>query len=139
MNQLEELFDNKQLIDLVKMYKAWYDEGLEPTQKNFLYHEDLALSRLVNEVMDYPHEISPNWKEIFEGKILTREDLYKEEVFSTLNYLKLRKIKRLMDENQRDLEKSTSPEEQMVLLQTHQHLKQVEIDLTKQLGTVIFK
>ncbi|MES2890723.1 MAG: hypothetical protein V4725_01890, partial [Bacteroidota bacterium] len=65
--------------------------------------------------------------------------LYKEEVFSTLNYLKLRKIKRMMDENQRDLEKATSSEEQLVLLQTHQHLKQVEIDLTKKLGTVIFK
>ncbi|MES2890722.1 MAG: DNA primase, partial [Bacteroidota bacterium] len=92
INQLEELFDNKHLIDLVKIFKAWYDEGLEPTQKNFLYHEDLALSKLVNEVMDYNHEISHNWKEFFEGKILTREDLYKEEVFSTLNYLKLRKI-----------------------------------------------
>ncbi len=44
-----------------------------------------------------------------------------------------------MDENQRDLEKATSSEEQLVLLQTHQHLKQVEIDLTKKLGTVIFK
>jgi DNA primase len=139
MNQLEDLIDNKSLVDLIKIYKDWYDEGIEPTAKNFLYHEDLALSKLVREVMDYNHEISHNWKEIFEGKILTREDLYKDEVFSTLNYLKLRKIKRLMDENQRDLEKSESPDEQMVLLQTHQHLKQVEIELTKKLGTVIFK
>ncbi|HNP00923.1 MAG TPA: hypothetical protein PKM83_14310, partial [Ferruginibacter sp.] len=59
--------------------------------------------------------------------------------FSTLNYLKLRKIKRLMDENQRDLERTTSPEDQMMLVQTHQHLKQMEIELTKQLGTVIFR
>ena len=44
-----------------------------------------------------------------------------------------------MDVNQRDLEKSTIPEEQMVLVQTHQHLKQLEIELTKQLGTVIFR
>ncbi len=44
-----------------------------------------------------------------------------------------------MDENQRDLEKSLVAEEQMILVQTHQHLKQMEIELTKQLGTVIFK
>jgi DNA primase len=44
-----------------------------------------------------------------------------------------------MDENQRDLEKSRDSEEQLILLQTHQHLKQMEIDLTRQLGTVIFK
>jgi len=90
-------------------------------------------------VMDYNTEISPNWKEIFEGKIDTREDLYRDEVFSTVNYLKLRKIKRMMEENQRSMEKDHSMDEQMVLLQIHQHLKQLEIDLTKKLGTVIFK
>ena len=138
-NQLEELIDNKNLITLIKTYKTWYDEGLEPTAKTFTYHEDNVLRQLAMQVMDYDHEISPNWKEVYEGKIESREDLYKEEVFSTINYLKLRKIKRLMDENQRDLEKTQVAEEQMVLLQIHQHLKQMEIDLTKVLGTVIFR
>lgn len=138
-NQLEEMIDNKSLIALVKTYKTWYDEGLEPNAKTFLYHEDFAMSSLVTNVMDYTYEISHNWKKIFEGKIATREDLYKEEVFSTLNYLKLRKIKRMMDENQRDMEKEHTMQEQMVFLQIHQHLKQMEIELTKQLGTVIFR
>ncbi len=44
-----------------------------------------------------------------------------------------------MDENQRDLEKTTVAEDQMMLVQTHQHLKQLEIELTKLLGTVIYK
>ena len=138
-NQLEELIDNKNLITLIKTYKAWYDEGLEPTAKNFTYHEDNIIRQLAMKVMDYDYEISPNWKDVYEGKIDTREDLYKEEVFSTVNYLKLRKIKRLMDENQRDLEKSKDSDEQIVLLQIHQHLKQMEIELTKNIGTVIFK
>ncbi|MFZ1451818.1 MAG: DNA primase, partial [Ferruginibacter sp.] len=112
---------------------------IEPTAKNFLYHEDQQMSSLVVSIMDFNYEISPKWKEHFEGYIATREDLFAEEVFSTLNYLKLRKIKRLMDENQRDLERSTVAEDQMILVQTHQHLKQMEIELTKQLGTVIFR
>jgi DNA primase len=138
-NELEEMINNKQLVAVLKTYKSWYDAGLEPTSKTFLYHEDLDMSRLVVNVMDYNCEISHNWKEIFEGKIDTREDLYREEVFSTVNYLKLRKIKRMMDENQRSMEDSHTMEEQMVLLQIHQHIKQMEIELTKQLGTVIFK
>lgn len=138
-NHLEELIDNKELIRILQTYKAWYDAGLEPTAKNFLYHEDLKMSSLVVHIMDFNYEISPNWKEHFEGHIATRDELYADEVFSTLNYLKLRKIKRLMDINQRDLEKATSSEEQMLLVQTHQHLKQLEIELTKQLGTVIFR
>jgi DNA primase len=138
-NHLEELFDNKELVRVIQTYKTWYTAGIEPTPKNFLYHDDMQMSQLVVSIMDFNYEISPKWKEHFEGHIPTRDDLFKEEVFSTLNYLKLKKIKRLMDENQRDLEKSTVSEEQMILVQTHQHLKQMEIDLTRQLGTVIFK
>lgn len=139
LNQLEELIDNKDLVNLVQTYRHWYNEGLDPTPKNFLYHDNLQMSSLVVSIMDFNYEISPKWKEHFEGHLPTREDLFKEEVFSTLNYLKLKKIKKLIDENQRDLEKSTDAEEQLVLIQTHQHLKQMEIELTKQLGTVIFK
>ena len=67
------------------------------------------------------------------------EDTYKEEVFSTVNYLRLRKIKRLISMNQKDLEVSQSMDEQITLLQTHKHLKDLEIELTKQMGTVILK
>ena len=138
-NQLEELIDNKELVRILQTYKIWYNEGLEPTAKNFLYHEDLQMSSLVVSIMDFNYEISPKWKEHFEGHIATRDDLFAEEVFSTLNYLKLRKIKRLIDDNQKDMEKATVVEEQMLLVQTHQHLKQMEIELTRQLGTVIFR
>lgn len=138
-NQLEELIDNKELVNVIKTYKAWFDAGIEPTSRNFLYHDNLQMSSLVVSIMDFSTEISPNWKEFYEGHIATREELYRDEVFSSLNYLKLRKIKRLIDENQRDLEKSTATDDQMMLLQTHQHLKQLEIELTRKMGTVIFR
>jgi DNA primase len=138
-NNFEELIDNKKLLLIFNAYKTYYQEGLEPTAKTFLYNENPEISSFVVNLMDDQYEISPNWKEIFEGKINTREDLYKEEVFSCVNYLKLRKIKRLMDENQRDLEKHHTSEEQLMLLQVHQHLKKAEIELTQQLGTVIFR
>jgi DNA primase len=135
----QEMIDNKALLRVMDIYKVWYEEDLEPTAKNFLYHEDLDLSTLVVSIMDMSHELSPNWKDHYEGKILTRDDLYKEEVFSSLNYLKLRKIKRMIDMNQKDMEKPHNADEQMTLLQTHQHLKGMEMQLTKQLGTVIYR
>ena len=135
----QSLFDNKKLVNIIDTYKIWYREGIEPSARNFLYHENQELSTLVVGIMDFPYELSPNWKDHFEGKIATREDLYKEETLSTITYLKLRKIKRMIEENQKDLEKPHSSEEQMMLLQTHQHLKQMELMLTKQLGTVILR
>jgi DNA primase len=67
------------------------------------------------------------------------EDRTSEIVSSAVNYLKLRKIKRMLHENQQDMEKPHTPEEYAMLHQTHEHLKKLEIDLTKQMGAVIVK
>ena len=45
----------------------------------------------------------------------------------------------MIEENQKDMGRVTSPEEQMVVIQTHQALKQMEIALLKDVGTVILK
>lgn len=135
----QQLVEDPSLVQVMEIYKAWYKAGIEPTPKNFLYYEDQQVSAVVVGLMDFPYELSPNWKEHYEGKIWTREELYKEEIFSTVNYLKLRKIKKMIEENQRDLSRITSPEEQLVVIQTHQHLKQMEMELLKNIGTVILK
>ena len=137
--ELYDLIDNKRLLKILDLYKEWYQQGLEPTTKSFLYHEDQELSTLAVSIMDLHLEISPNWKEHYEGKIATPEDLYKEDVLSTMVWLKLRKIKRLMEENQQDLGKPHTDEELMMLLQTHKHLKDLERALLQDLGTVIVK
>ena len=136
---LYDLIDNKRLLKILDLYKEWYQQGLEPSTKSFLYHEDQELSTLAVSIMDLHYEISPNWKEHYEGKIATPEDLYKEDVLSTMVYLKLRKIKRLMEENQQDLGKPHTDEELLVLLQTHKHLKDLERALLQDMGTVIVK
>ena len=133
------LIENEKLLRIFEMYKLMYEKGEEPTDKNFLYLQDNNLNQLVISVMESNSEISPRWNEIYEGKIQTREDLYREEVVSTLDYLKLRKIKKIIEENERYLESETNLDEQLIALQTHQVLKQMEIELTKRLGTVIFK
>ena len=138
-NELDKMIGNQLLLSILDLYKQWYQEGKAPTEKNFLYYEDRLISDLIISLMQTDTEISPNWKEKYEGHIPTREELFKEEVFSSLNYLKLRKIKRMMIENQQEMQQATTMDEQIFFVQTHQHLKQMEILLTKQLGTVIYK
>ncbi|MBC6489375.1 DNA primase [Flavihumibacter stibioxidans] len=135
----EDLFDNKELLEVVNTYKLWYDAGLEPTARNFFYHENQTLSTVVVSLLEFPYELSLKWKDKFQLPVVSREETFREEVISTLGYLKLRKIKRMMEENQRDLGLQHSPEEQITLLQTHQALKQMERELLKNLGTVIVR
>ena len=135
----EGMIDSTLLWTLILKYKDWYKQGLDTNVKSFLYDQDPQISQLVVSIMDFKYELSPNWSERYEGKIADRESLYREETESTINYLKLRKIKRLIEENQKDLETTQQAEDQILLLQTHQHLKQLERELTHQLGTVILK
>lgn len=135
----EELFDNKELWEIAQTYLSWYREGIEPTARNFFYSEDQRLSVVVVSLLESPYELSDKWKNKFQLPVVTREETYKEEVVSTLGYLRLRKIKRLMDENQLDLEKPQDPEVQITLLQTHLALKQMEKELLQHLGTVIVR
>lgn len=136
----EESISNPMYQKILSTYRTWYKDGQEPTAKSFLYHDDREMSQAVVSLMDVNADISPNWKKYYEGHIATREELYKEEVSSTLNYLELRKLKKLIALNQSEMEKADlSPDMQLVLLKTHQKLKALEMELTNQLGTVIIK
>jgi DNA primase len=137
--ELYELIDNKRLLKILDLYRSWYEQGLEPGTKSFLYHEDQELSTLAVSIMDFHYEISPNWKDHYDGKIATPEELYREDVRSTMRYLKLRKIQRLIEENQQDLARPHSDDELTVLVQTHRHLKELERVLLRDTGTVIVK
>jgi DNA primase len=136
-NGLHELIDNKQLLTLIDAYRQAYHDGATPQPRDFLYHEDPDISRLAVSLFDTTYEISPRWKDFYDGPLPGREELYRQEVYSCYTYLKLRKIKRMILENQQDIEKGT--DDLHTLLQTHQHLKALEIELTRLIGTVILK
>jgi len=86
---------------------------------------------------------------VFKDMILTTEgqiktSAFKDEkdefemryVFDAVMYLKIKKVKKLIYENQKDLEQPHTDEEQKVLMQTHQHLKEMERDTLKKKQTV---
>lgn len=137
--EIKIVFDNHELLEIIDLYRKWYNQGLQPTDKDFLYFEDQRLHKLIISVMETNVEISPNWKKYYEGHIATRAELYRDEVIGTLNYLKLRKVKRLIEENQRDIETTVDPAEQRSFIQVHNTLKNLEIILTKEVGTVLYK
>ena len=51
-------------------------------------------------------------------------------------FIKLKKIRMLIKQNLQDLQKVTSDEQRILIQQTHQHLKQLQIDTLKKDDTV---
>ncbi|HEX7902757.1 MAG TPA: DNA primase [Chitinophagaceae bacterium] len=135
----------------------------------FIYHPDIQLSTLAVSLLNFPYEESEHWRKEFsqasgyqkglfeqsyedfiqtvsrenEDRLMKflkmDEDRTNEEVESAINYLKLRKIKRMLLENQLDMEKEHTPDEYSMLHQTHEHLKQMEMELTRKTGAVIIR
>ncbi len=135
----------------------------------FIYHSDTTLSSLAVSLLNFPYEESERWRREynqtagFQDKLFeqdyedfmrtvttekdsslinflkTEEDRTGEEIDSALNYLKLKKIKRLLIQNQSDLENAQTAEEFEVLQKTHLHLKQLEQELSKRSGIVIIR
>ena len=130
--------ENDDMVYLVEAYKKWFYAGKLPNGKTLQYHEDERVQKWVVSLFEPDHELSTRWNEKL-GKP-ERENVKDiiNEIEIGLMYFKLRKVKKMISQNQMDLE--TAPEkEQLQLLQIHKHLKEVERALTQGIGTVIMK
>lgn len=132
-------FDNPELEHTLEVYREQYQNGLQPTGKSLLYHQDAAIRQIVTNIDMQPYELSPNWDKKIEGLNITNRDTSRQDVLMSTNYFKLRKIKKMFEENQRDMEKATQFDEQLSLIKIHQELKEEEQKITDLLGTVILK
>jgi DNA primase len=136
----ESLADSEIVKKILREYKSKYDEGTTPDRKWFLYHADPEISKHTALILeDKEAELSANWKQRFEINTICGDNAYLRDTISTTNYLILRKIKKLVIENQQEMEKTDSFEAQMKCIEVHQHLKQLERELTQGIGTVIFR
>jgi DNA primase len=165
----ESLIDNTDVLRLINSFKEALQTGHPPDKNYFIYHADAKLSALAVSLLNFPYEESVHWRREFsqttgyqqqlfeqsyedfiktvapdnENELMSflkmDEDRTNDEVISVVNYLKLRKVKRMLLENQIDIEKTHTVDEYEMLHRTHGHLKLMEIELTKKTGTVILK
>lgn len=139
-SELEQFgFDIPQYEKLYDLYHHLYVEGQEPTAKTLLYYPDEAIRNMVVNITMIPHELSLRWDEKMENAKKDTKDTSREDVFKSVCFFKLRKIKKMFEENQQEIEKATSVDEQLQLIKVHNRLKQIEVQITKELGTVILK
>lgn len=131
-------FDNLQLENLYNLYRTSYEQGLEPDSKFFLYHPDDAIRNLVVSITVSRFELSQKWDDKLEGMNIVNRDTSQQDVLVSVSIFKLRKIKKMFEENGRDMEKAPI-DEQIRLIEVHKSLKEIEREITKKLGTVIIK
>ena len=163
----DDLFEDQALLHLFNSYKNAYHSGLKPTARDFINSEDQEISKTTIAVTNFPYEHSKKWVEHlssggvnkkiwdlgykdFLNKVLVNGEInhaiydaheesdYKHIVEDVLIFLKLRKLKKLISLNQKDLEQQHPEHEVMTLLQTHMHLKQIQRELGQKKGLVVY-
>ncbi|MEI6947780.1 DNA primase [Paraflavisolibacter sp. H34] len=164
----DDLFDNTSVLKVIHAFRDGQATHQYPDSSFFVYSTDTEISTLTVSILHVPYEQSERWtrnasqssgfqRALFQQTYdtffsaikpgneeqLTRflkitEDRFMEDVDKVINYLKLRKIKRLLLQNNADMEKA-SIAEQLNLMQTQLYLKRMEMDLAKKLGTVVVK
>lgn len=137
------------------------------SDKYFVYHADKNISTLSVSLLNYPYEESPRWleemgldtgyqknlfqqdymnflqtiakgneKELNQYKMIS-EDRTPQKVISAINYLKLKKVKRMILEHQKDIEDFNANYKQNIYVQYE--LKKMELSITSELGSVIIQ
>lgn len=164
----DDLIDNEAVIKLMHVYRDHLAAHQPIDKSYFVYNTDPTLSTLAVSLLQVPFEQSEHWKRELSNSAGFQQRLFKQDVkafYDTLrpgneeqllkflkieedktsdevemaiNYLKLRKVKRMILQNQTDMDKATQ-DEYMILIQTHMHLKQMEKELTVKMGSVIIK
>jgi len=164
----EELFQNEMVLRFIHIYKSIWEQSKSVDKSLLIYHEDPAISAFTVSLLYYPYEESSRWKNEFSQNtgyqkklfeqdykdfirvihtdnkeelsnfLETQRDNTHEQVESAISYLKLRKIKKLLMQNQVDMETASNDNFKTLIL-THQFLKQQEIELTRKLGSVIVR
>ncbi len=136
----ESLSENEIVKQILREYKESYDKGTIPDKKMFLYHPDNEVAKNVAIILeDKEAELSAAWRERFEIKTVYGDDAFKRDTISSTNYLIIRKIQKLIAENQQEMMEATDFEVQIRCLEMDKHLKQIMKELTETVGTVIFK
>lgn len=136
----ESLMENSLIKRILHDYKVLYDEGNIPDRKWFLYHADQEVSQITARILeDKEAELSANWKDRFEIDTVFGDKAYKKDTISATNYLILRKINVLIQENQQEMANATDYETQLRCIEVHKHLKDLVKELVDGLGTVIVK
>jgi DNA primase len=163
----DDLFEDEKLLKTLQLYKRLYLSGVSPTVKQLVHDEDEEVAQTTITITNFPYDYSKKWLDdlnaggvnekiwtmpyqkfmnhvIINGDInreiynLERDDDYKHVVEDAMVFLKLRKLKKLILMNQKDMQLQHPDNEMMTLIQTHSHLKQIQMDLGKNKGMALY-
>lgn len=140
IHELEEVsFDQAIYAKVIKIYESQLAIGALPDESFFIHHEDQEISLLAVSLLTSNYQLSENWKNTHGILVKQEEEILKEAGVNAINHLKVRKLNKMIRENQEKMSKVSDPQELEQLQRIHMSLSEVKKELSKALGAVILR
>lgn len=130
-------FDNTACQGIFEIFiRERFSENFPPGQ-DFVNHADPQVRALVVDLLSSPYTLSENWAKRHNIKVKAEEENLKQSIFEAVYSLKLKRIEKMMEENQALLKVALDEETQNRLLEKGQKLKNKQIKFAMVLSRVI--
>ncbi|WP_118951101.1 DNA primase [Taibaiella helva] len=125
-----DLIENTLARQMVTEYhEYWAQNHLLPDQKYFTSHTDRNIRQKAADLLHTNYAPSLNWQEKHRIEVLHGDQIYEEEIESTFAYFELKLLRRLLNENMKQMQHEKDVQKIMTLMKAHQSLKQREKEL----------
>jgi DNA primase len=137
LQEVQDLrFETPVYQKILSAYQTALQQGTLPDTGFFLGIDDAEIKREVIGLVTQEHEISPNWEMKHQIYTHKEEDDLSKTVFETVLRLKRKVVKKLLDEAMLKM-KDAKDDEIQALQEVYIELKYYQVDIDRQLGTVI--
>lgn len=133
------LLENAVYGRIILLYQDQISRGLIPDENFFIRYPDQQVSQAAVSLLSSPYNLSPNWNTMHGIFVPKEEELLKHAVLSAIFHLKMRKIMRLINENQLKLKEARNEAEMTELQSIHIYLTGIKQRISEALGAVILK
>jgi DNA primase len=114
---------------VTEYYNYWTENSQIPDHRYFTSHLDKVIRQKTADILHTNWVPSLNWGEKHRIEVLHGDMIYVEEIQSTFAYFELKLLRRLLNENMKQMQFEKDAPKIMMLLKSHQALKQREKEL----------
>lgn len=117
------------------IFSEFADKKL-PDDNHFINHADAAVSQTAVNILSSPYLLSQNWEK--HGILVKTENiLLKRSVLSSLYSLKVKRIAKMIADNQKQLKETSNEDDMMTLLYQQKLLSEAKKHFSAELGRIV--
>lgn len=138
-NFREVEWKNAKVLLLMDLFYRHIDQSPVVRTEELLQIEHSELRNFIIDMLSQLHSLSPNWLKKHEIAVLQPEEMVPTTLDKTIQWLSLRKVERLIRENQEELKNLTDEQSILDILSAQRILEEEKRRLSKMLGGVILQ